>query len=193
MTSGQQRHARSLVWVTLPHEEESMTAEPETPARVAHCELGRGGEVLIGVAFEARGLAVGVARQAGVGGVGSRVSSPARKHLEVGEQRQHKRVALALFVRVFRCAQLGQSEVHAPEDAPWPEETMTLNVSRGGTLFCTLRTYEAGDRVRIAFPKGGMFPDGERSARVMHVAALDAESPLLCVGVEFISAGNGRR
>ena len=64
---------------------------------------------------------------------------------------------------------------------------MTVNYSPGGVLFCSLRIHEVGDRLTFTFPKGTVMPQTERLGRVVHVAPLDAESPLLCVGVEFFS------
>jgi hypothetical protein len=92
-----------------------------------------------------------------------------------------------MFVHVSRTVLPGTYALSTHEDAPWPEETMTVNVSQSGVLFCSLRIYEAEDRLTITFPKGAVLPDGERLGRVVQVAPLDAESPLLCVGVEFFS------
>jgi hypothetical protein len=187
VASGEPRHAGSLVWVTFPFDEESALAEPETPARVAWCHAGRGGIQMLGIAFDARNPAGGNGYLRIPRGAASVAGSNTRKYFEIGERRRRKRFALAMFVHVSRTVLPGTYALSAHEDAPWPEETMTVNVSHSGVLFSSLRIYEAGDRLTVTYPKGAVLPDGERLGRVVHVAPLDAESPLLCVGAEFFS------
>ena len=185
--SAQPRHEGSLVWVTFPFDEEFALVEPETPARVAWCHAGRGGIQMIGIAFDARKPAGGNEYRRIPRGTTSVAGSNTRKYFEIGDRRRRARFALAQFVQVSRTVLPGTYALSAHEDAPWPEETMTMNVSQSGALFCSLRMYEAGDRLTLTFPKGAVPPNGERLGRVVHVAPLDSESPLLCVGVEFFS------
>ena len=142
---------------------------------------------MIGIAFDARKPAGGNEYRRIPRGTTSVAGSNTRKYFEIGDRRRRARFALAQFVQVSRTVLPGTYALSAHEDAPWPEETMTMTVSQSGALFCSLRMYEAGDRLTLTFPKGAVPPNGERLGRVVHVAPLDSESPLLCVGVEFFS------
>jgi len=55
---------------------------------------------------------------------------------------------------------------------PWPEETMTVDVSDGGMMFRSARHYELGEIVRVA-GKRAPLADGEaRHARVVRIEEL---------------------
>lgn len=56
---------------------------------------------------------------------------------------------------------------------PWPEETMTVNVSDGGLLFRTARHYELGEIVRVAGPRGPLAGTEARHARVVRIEAAE--------------------
>lgn len=185
--SSQPRYKGSLVWVTFPCCEDMGLAEPETRARVARCQIGPGGIQMIGMAFDSPRRAGGNEYHRIPRGVTSVSAPDTRKYFEIGDRRRRTRYTLALFVRVSRIKSPGSSEFPAHQDPPWPEETMTMNLSPGGVLFCSLRIHEVGDRLTFTFAKGAILPQAERLGRVVHVAPLDAESPLLCVGVEFFS------
>jgi PilZ domain-containing protein len=58
------------------------------------------------------------------------------------DRRRQKRVQLALPIQV------------RPAGAPWPEETMTLDIAEEGVLFSTARLYWVGDSVHITLPSG---------------------------------------
>ena len=79
------------------------------------------------------------------------------------DRRRRKRVQLALPIRV------------RPAGAPWPEETMTVDIAEEGALFSTARLYWVGDSVHITLPSGtipsrwGTGTGAEVPARVMRV------------------------
>jgi hypothetical protein len=58
--------------------------------------------------------------------------------------------------------------VRAP-DSPWPEESMTQNISRAGARFETAHIYRAGDAVLAKIPWGEWEHAGEIPARVVRV------------------------
>ena len=76
------------------------------------------------------------------------------------ERRSSKRVALAVPIQV-RLA-----------DTPWPEETMTLNVSDGGLLFQSPRLHFPGEALQVVFPYGRWTSAGEIPASVVRVEAV---------------------
>ena len=85
------------------------------------------------------------------------------------ERRQHPRVSFALpiFVR--------------PSDSPWPEESMTQDLSAGGARFSTSRIYARGDSLLAKIPWGEWEHEGEVRGRVVRVEAqevLPGPSPL---------------
>jgi len=90
------------------------------------------------------------------------------------DQRRSKRFALALPVRVRLPGR------------PWPEETMTIDVSDGGVLFRTSRLYAVGDTVQIALPYGRWASRGEVTGRVIRIQAVSGVAELR-VAVAFPS------
>lgn len=65
--------------------------------------------------------------------------------------------------------------VRAP-DSPWPEESMTQNISRAGARFETAHIYSAGDAVLAKIPWGQWEHAGEIPSRIVRVEP--AENPL---------------
>jgi PilZ domain len=95
-----------------------------------------------------------------VGGfrVALRFDSPRRAPRPVvKERRKHPRIpfALPIFVR-----QVG---------TPWPEESMTRDVSRAGARFETSHIYSTGDEVLAKIPWGDWEGSGEIRGRVVRV------------------------
>jgi hypothetical protein len=64
--------------------------------------------------------------------------------------------------------------VRAP-GSPWPEETMTQNISRAGARFETAHIYSAGDAILAKIPWGEWEYAGEIRARIVRVEP--AENP----------------
>lgn len=81
------------------------------------------------------------------------------------ERRSSVRIpfALPLFVRA--------------SGAPWPEESMTQDISRGGARFLTARIFAQGDEVLATLSWGEWARAGEIPARVVRVAAYYEHSP----------------
>ena len=52
---------------------------------------------------------------------------------------------------------------------PWPEESMTQNISRAGARFESAHIYSAGDAVLAKIPWGDWEPAGEIPARIVRV------------------------
>jgi hypothetical protein len=163
--SNQPRGESSPVWVTFPYDAEMPSTEPEIPARVARCDASPGGLHAIGIRFE-RG----------------RPRNP--QHMRT-DRRRHARIPLALFVRILHteCA-AAESVIHL--NAPWPEETMTVDVSPLGLFFCTLRTYSADECLSLSLSDGRWLEGGKHRARVVRVAGSKSDSPLAQVAAEFL-------
>lgn len=166
LISSREPHSEgSLVWITFPYDPHAALAEPETPARVVRCSDAQDGSYRIAVSFEPRAAQ------------GSR---------DGANRRRNPRVALAMFVRVTRTGSARRSGQIEHEPPPWPEETMTANVSPSGMLFYSLRDHEVGERLSIASPSGQRIASGERRALVVRLARMKEDSPLMCVAAEFL-------
>ena len=72
-------------------------------------------------------------------------------------RRSSERVAVAVPIRV------------RAGSTPWPEETMTQDLSPGGVLFRSARQYAPGETVRVAIPYGTWALAGELTGRVTRV------------------------
>jgi PilZ domain len=79
------------------------------------------------------------------------------------ERRKHVRlpIALPIFVR-----QVGM---------PWPEESMTQNISRSGLLFESSQVYEPGEEVLGKIPWGEWADAGEISGRVLRFESRESQ------------------
>ena len=70
-------------------------------------------------------------------------------------------------------------------ETPWPEESMTQDVSRSGVRFETSQVYAAGDLVLAKIPWGEWVRAGELKGRVVRVEAWEQTSgPSLVGGLE---------
>ena len=142
--------AGATVWVAFPFDVTLSIPQPETPARVVRVRQTPSGGYLVALEFEPPPRRRDAAA---LGRVYARFA---------GEHRRHERIPLALPIRVRR------------RDSPWPEETMTVNISSEGVLFCTTRFYAVGETLHIALPAGsfrGPWGSGaELPARVVRVA-----------------------
>jgi PilZ domain len=54
-------------------------------------------------------------------------------------------------------------------NSPWPEESMTQDVSRAGARFESAQIYQAGDRVLAKIPWGDFEKSGEMNATIVRV------------------------
>lgn len=110
--------------------------------------------------------------------VALRLESPARNvpRSPAAERRASLRMpfAVPIFVRV--------------PGNPWPEESMTKDISRGGARFETARILVPGDPLLLRLPWGEWAKAGEIPARVMRV-----EAPEQLPGVSpAVDPANGR-
>jgi hypothetical protein len=94
------------------------------------------------------------------------IETPSREtaHPFSQERRAHKRLSFALpvFVR--------------PVNSPWPEESMTHDVSPAGASFETAHIYAQGDAVFVKIPWGEWGKAGEIHGRVVRVEYLNDQS-----------------
>lgn len=77
------------------------------------------------------------------------------------ERRRHPRVSFALPIFVRPC------------DSPWPEESMTQNLSASGARFSTSRIFARGDSLLARIPWGDWEREGEVRGRVVRVQPHD--------------------
>lgn len=118
----------AMVWLTLPFHPGFPLTLPETPAQVVRVTTTSAGGRRVALEFEAP-------HDHGATTRGTRLGL-------ARERRQHERFQLALPIRVRQ------------PDSPWPEETMTGDISVEGLRFHTARLHSAGDLVRVALPPG---------------------------------------
>jgi PilZ domain len=73
---------------------------------------------------------------------------------------------------------------------PWPEESMTQNISRAGARFESAHIYSAGDAVLVKIPWGDWARTGEIPARILRVesCAMPSSSAPLSDLLDGISA-----
>lgn len=85
------------------------------------------------------------------------IASPATPRPAADERRRFPRVgfALPIFIR--------------PIDSPWPEESMTMDLSAGGARFSTSRIFARGDSLLARIPWGDWDREGEVRGRVVRV------------------------
>jgi len=160
----------AMIWTTFPFDAGAPAAEPETPSCVAWLKTTPAGGCLAGISFadlrapsRLRNISPSYEKQL------TRAASA------LGERRRCPRVPMAFLIRI--CG----------DDPSWPEDVMTADISATGLAFCTLRIYEIGDRLTIAFPRSAVFPNPMRPARVARIAGHESDSRLICAGVEFLS------
>lgn len=116
----------AVLWVTFPFDPAASVPQPETPAHVVRVER---------TPSESLHIALELVNAAG---------QPRQDRALDFERRGHERVPLALPLRVRQA------------DSPWPEETMTIDVTSDGLLISTARLYDVGETVYVSLPAGGM-------------------------------------
>ncbi|MGH9774838.1 MAG: hypothetical protein ACRD50_07805 [Candidatus Acidiferrales bacterium] len=80
------------------------------------------------------------------------------------DRRSSRRVALAMPLRVL-C-----------EDAPWPEDTITLDVAESSLAFVSARVHHAGDAVRLEMSWGRWMRHGPVPGRIERIAGMSGSS-----------------
>jgi hypothetical protein len=167
--SREPRAEGELAWVTFPYVA-SAAAEPETPAHVARSKTTPSGGYLAGIALAECN------RRAHAAADSDSSANPRTSNVYRGaDRRGHPRTRLALPIRVRGA------------DPAWPEDTMTMDISRRGLQFCTLRVYDEGEQMTLALPRSPLLSGGNRRARVARISSHPADPRLLCIGAEYLS------
>jgi len=169
LVSIREPHAPGItVWVTFPFDASLSDGQPEIPARVVRCgemlEVVRATNVrqriqsAIASEQERSAKLDQLAREIGISDAPAtfaaafRFEAPPRNasngntHDRDPERRKSIRKQLAIPVRVH------------PEQVPWFEEAMTVDVSATGMRFRSQREYASGDRLKIAFEDAASAP-----------------------------------
>lgn len=175
-SSACERAPGSPAWVTFPYDSNAAEAVPEFPSRVAHCNAACENSFHIGLAFLSDHHPEHANR-------GNHRAFPAKRKLfwrrsrnSVGplERRTETRIPIALPVTIHR------------ESLPWPDETMTADVSSSGISFSTVQVYEPDELLSVNLPDGRWAASGRHSARVVRVSAGGTEVRLQTVAVRFV-------
>jgi hypothetical protein len=179
------------VWVTFPFDASPGDGQPEVAAQVVRCDEvleviratnahekiqteGQSARELsakLDQLARAIGIAEGPATYAVAIHFEERLRSSANGHTHRSEpeRRSNVRKALAIPVRVH------------PEQIPWFEEAMTLDISTKGMRFRSQREYALGDHLKIAFEGAPSAPwHGAREflSRVVRVAPVPGSAAL---------------
>ena len=140
----------AVVWVTFPFDPILPLTQPETLARVVRLTPAPAGGYFAALELEEP------PRYWEVAGARTEAYPPAAR-----ERRRRARIRLALPIRIRL------------SDSPWPEETMTVDISDDGARFYTTRLYAVGGTVYVALPPasfGGRWASpAELPARVVRI------------------------
>jgi hypothetical protein len=182
VVSASPRQTGSLLWATFPYDPAVAFTESETPGKVVRCAenfpIRDAPANTIAIEFHHHDL---------TSPSDALAQNNSSNRNGRNDRRLHARIALAFLIRVERSKQNSTLPPQELDSVRWPEETMTVEVSPAGMLFCTLRIYEAGELLVIAALPGRKLSAGERRARVVRIARPFADSPLSHVAVEFLS------
>jgi hypothetical protein len=173
-TSRETRRAGAPVWITFPYRPEDDKPGPEFPARVAHTHETSHGEHLVGIAFDSSRELGSRKFRAKDRRSASFWRKARRALLGAQKRRRFERIAMALPMSVHRPA------------SPWPDETISVNLSSGGVVFTTLQVYEPGEEIKVLLPENRWVENRERVATVLRIS--DRSGSLLQdVAAQFIS------
>ncbi len=170
VASREPRREGMLVWATFPFDAGATGAEPETSAHIARAMTTPSGGYLAGIEFSDFSKPE---HRAGVSQLSA--NAAARKQHSGPDRRRQSRNQLALLIRV------------RGGDPSWPDDAMTMDISRSGLQFCSLRVYELGEIVKFDFPRGPWNSSDGRRGRIARIANHPIERRLVCFGVEFLS------
>jgi hypothetical protein len=170
----QEFHATGVsLWVTFPYDASVSDGQPEVLARVVRST--HAGEFAPGHA--ARNVDVCPQPAAALHfEVAAHVHTNGNGHLAHHERRASLRRRLALPIHV------------RPEDIPWFEEAMTVDVSWEGLLFLSSREYRADQYVWVSFGASAFAPwvgAGEFRCVVIRVEPV-SQSSTLAVGLRLV-------
>jgi hypothetical protein len=155
---------RSVVWIVMPYNAKALAQDPEFPATVVRVERKPDGLAEVAVHFHS-----GHADQ-------FRTAPPPPMEVlrNKEDRRQRSRVRMALPIRV-------RNENSA-------EESVTMDVSRTGVLFQTMKPYPVGQTVWVMMPYQAGAQGGEVPARVVRSVE---KGSLRGVALQFTSASAG--
>jgi hypothetical protein len=141
------------VWVAFPFDKRATSVQPETPATVVRVTPDKSRGYRVALKFDAPPV--------------SAAPFSARRYARERRESTRVRFALPIFVRAA--------------NSPWPEESMTQDVSRAGARFESAQIYAAGDHVLAKIPWGDFEKTGEMNATIVRVeptAVAPGPSPL---------------
>lgn len=147
VSSGELHASGVTLWVTFPYDASLREGQPEVPARVVRREASGATPVHFSLAIQFEGQGRSVSNGNGARRDPERRGSPRRS------------LVMPICVR--------------PENVPWFEEAMSLDVSPRGMRFRSQREYAAGELLKIA-PQDDLSASwpgsGEFRAKVVRVA-----------------------
>jgi hypothetical protein len=171
------RQPCSQLWATFPYDAAVAFTESETPGTVAWCAAESANKNMIAISFHPNDPL----RERDLPAADGRPAA-AESH----DRRSKTRIPLAYLIRVSRTPPIDQDSQAALDQPSQPEETMTVNVSPVGIVFCTVRIYSLNERLTISASAARNLSEGKRYGRVVRVAPVRADSPLAHVAVEFL-------
>ena len=149
LSSGESHAPGVSLWVTFPYDASLREGQPEVPARVVRCGALSAGLHPFSLAIQFESQVRSFSNGNGVRRDPERRGSPRRS------------LAVPICVR--------------PENVPWFEEAMLLDVSPRGMRFRSQREYAIGEILRITVEDASAVSwpgSGEFRAKVVHVAHL---------------------
>jgi hypothetical protein len=139
------------LWVTFPFDPGASGAEPETLARVVRCfRAADKNQANFNVALHFEGTAQARMKRNGSSGVSEKRNGSGH------------RIALPIRVR--------------PQNVPWHEEAMTIEVDRDKIKFLTNREYSLGDQLRVSFVSGSGAPREDDEEWETRVTGIEMEA-----------------
>jgi hypothetical protein len=167
VSSANLRQTGTLLWATFPYDAAVAFSESETQGRVARCAVASAPDNATDIASR-NTIAIAFHHH----DLNPMVAALTKNNLSIRagriERRRHARIPIAFLIRIDRRDHVTQNLQSPHESPPWPEETMTVDVSPAGMLFCTLQIYELGEQLAISAQVGRKLST-ERRARIVRV------------------------
>ncbi len=152
----------TTVWVTMPYHPNAAVKDPEFPASIVRMDRAADGSTEVAVQFHS-------AHADYIRPVYQPTAAVPRKGLQ--ERRAKNRVRMTLPIRV--------------REGDQAEESVTLDVSRTGVLFRSVRSYRLGQQVWVSLAHQPGAPPQEVSDRVVRNIE---KGPVRGVAIHFQSA-----
>jgi hypothetical protein len=172
----------TALWVTFPYDHSAGDGQPEAPAKVVRAAHAHNGQNEGGRASTTSSSASATSKEASeipeavVGLHFERWANPQTNGSAATreqERRASPRRPLAWPIRV------------RPENIPWFEEAMSVDVSSEGLRFLSNREYRAGEKLLISFETAGAAPWTGATAFLSRVVRIEQvrHNPVLAVSV----------